>query len=206
MTLIAQTQLLKSQADDIGARAPFLQDQHPWQALFERQRTALVLPERAILPDTDALALIEDKNLPLRLIGTAAELSSALHQTIPPCTAKTISALLRAYAAFMRPVSMRVRLEVITSDACWKWHRDHTTLRLITTLHGKGTHYLDKDAPQTAAKYCKTGDIGLFKGHYFGNHFSLAGHEACVHRSPPWSASDKPRLLLVIDMPQDGDI
>lgn len=57
----------------------------------------------------------------------------------------------------LRPVpSIEVRLEVISDDACAKFHADHLSLRLMTTYRGPATEWLD---PALAAEACCPADV-----------------------------------------------
>jgi hypothetical protein len=89
-----------------------------------------------------------------------------------------------------------LRLEGITTDACRRIHADYTDLRLITTYAGPGTDYLPRFATPNEGNLQRlaTGDIGLFKGR-----LHAAGHEPCLHRSPPIAGTGAARLVLVID-------
>ncbi|MEM9288957.1 MAG: DUF1826 domain-containing protein [Pseudomonadota bacterium] len=180
--------------------------QHPWRALLDPQVACLILPARGEVSAPVLEAVCATRDFSMRVMGTKEQLSSILREEMAGELADYIEPLLQDYTAFTAVSVMRVRLEVITSSACWKWHEDYTTLRLITTLHGAGTEYLSDPDRRDAISQCQDGEIGLFKGKLFGSYFGLEGHSACVHRSPPWTAGDRPRLLLVIDTPQDFEI
>lgn len=177
-----------------------------WGALLEAGTSCLVLPSNAAQIAGSIEAIARRQNVSLRTMGEKQKLLSAIDEELPAPIAHFIADLLDDYEAFMAPPIMRIRLETVASRACWKWHQDYTTLRLILTLHGPGTEYLpDPSQPEEIAR-CNTGDIGLFKGRLFGKDRGLNGHKACVHRSPPWNENSEPRLLLVIDTPQEFEI
>ncbi|MEM7568954.1 MAG: DUF1826 domain-containing protein [Pseudomonadota bacterium] len=179
---------------------------HPWNALFEPDLACLCLPALQKLGPSYFASLLPALPPSLRIIGNRDVLLEEANTLLPKELVGVISALLMEYERFMSPPIMRVRLELIRSNACWKWHQDFTTLRLITTLLGDGTEYLPNPSNQDEVRRCGEGEIGLFKGRLFGDYFDLDGHDACVHRSPPWDAQKHPRILLVIDMPQDFEI
>lgn len=93
-----------------------------------------------------------------------------------------------------------VRLEVVSTDSCRKFHGDYVSARLITTYVGPGTDWLDADGASALARgvqpvqinRMKAGDVGLFKGR-------LATLHPAIHRSPPISQSGERRLLMVLN-------
>ena len=95
---------------------------------------------------------------------------------------------------------IELRLEVVRTDSCRKFHADYVSARLITTYVGAGTDWLD-DAE--AAHLAASGeprrinrmaafDVGLFKG-------KLATERPAIHRSPPIAGTGAKRLLLVLN-------
>ncbi|MFN3989618.1 MAG: DUF1826 domain-containing protein [Erythrobacter sp.] len=141
--------------------------------------------ERAQLPTLLAAALVENgygaPHLHAALIGDVAMLADHF------CSALSLARL-------------EVRLEVVTTDSCRKFHADYVSARLITTYVGPGTDWLDTREAEAAARgetprrinCMKAGDVGLFKGR-------LATFHPAIHRSPPISQSGKRRLLLVLN-------
>ncbi len=95
---------------------------------------------------------------------------------------------------------LEVRLEVVTTDSCRKFHADYVAARLITTYVGPGTDWLDAPEAEAVARgeqprrinRMQPGDVGLFKG-------KLATLHPAIHRSPPISQSGERRLLLVLN-------
>jgi hypothetical protein len=102
------------------------------------------------------------------------------------------------YAGVMGCTNVKLRLEVIDSNACTKVHADYTDVRLIQTLAGPGTDYAPNGDAQGPLARVPTGWVGLFKGALYpardGN-----SHSPCLHRSPPIAGSGVRRLVLVID-------
>lgn len=104
-----------------------------------------------------------------------------------------IAKLAARFAATMNIAEVRVRLEVVTGDACRRWHHDYADVRLVTTFAGRGTEYI----ADGLARSLSTGPIALFKGRL------AAPDEALVlHRSPPLVGTGERRLVLVIDTPR----
>lgn len=78
-----------------------------------------------------------------------------------------------------------VRLEWITGNACWKFHVDNVSLRLITSYCGPGTEIVPESHGEEALALQRdyngpvhrlgNGDVAIFRG----------GRGGIVHRSPP---------------------
>jgi len=108
--------------------------------------------------------------------------------------------LLDAFCSIMRIDRAEVRLELVTTDSCRKWHSDYVPARLITTYVGEGTQWLKgQDADRVSEgldpadiQSLETGHVGIFKG-------KLATSRPAIHRSPPISGTGARRLLLVIN-------
>lgn len=121
---------------------------------------------------------------------------AALHRALIDDAAN----LARRYAAVMELSRIEVRLEVVRTDSCRKFHADYVTARLITTYVGQGTDWLDEhEAARVAAggaphliNRLAAFDVGLFKG-------KLATSRPAIHRSPPIAGTGAARLLLVFD-------
>lgn len=111
-----------------------------------------------------------------------------------------VADLAELYCSIMRLDELEVRLEVVTTDSCRKFHADYVGARLITTYVGAGTQWIDQaDASRVSEglepmriNSLSTGDVGLFKG-------KLGTHHPAVHRSPPIGDTGQKRLLLVFN-------
>jgi hypothetical protein len=111
-----------------------------------------------------------------------------------------IASLARAFCGVMAIAEVDVRLEVVTTDACRKFHGDYVKARLITTYLGEGTQWLDEtDADRISRgvepleiRQLGTGDVGVFKG-------KLATERPAIHRSPPIGNTGQKRFLLVLN-------
>lgn len=122
--------------------------------------------------------------------------SPALHATLIGDAAL----LAERFCAAMDLATLELRLEVVRTDSCRKFHADYVTARLITTYVGEGTDWLDDgDAAHVAAGAApervhrlNTFDVGLFKG-------KLATDHPAIHRSPPIADTGAVRLLLVMN-------
>ncbi|WP_086617075.1 DUF1826 domain-containing protein [Erythrobacter tepidarius] len=104
------------------------------------------------------------------------------------------------FCAAMRLARFELRLELVRTDSCRKFHADYVTARLITTYAGAGTEWIDDaDAARVAAgqeprriNRMNAFDVGLFKGR-------TATKRPAIHRSPPIAATGGKRLLLVLN-------
>lgn len=104
------------------------------------------------------------------------------------------------FCAALELSTFELRLEVVRTDSCRKFHADYVTARLITTYVGEGTDWVDQsDAARLAAgdeprrvHRLATFDVGLFKG-------KLATENPAIHRSPPIAHTGAIRLLLVLN-------
>lgn len=168
-------------------------------AAIKRDEVTLALWERPPIGDIVAGDTFED----VRIETSLARCEAALHEVlvaIDPVAARPlvgdIALLSTCYGAIMGLDRVAIRLERVTGKACWRFHSDFVTVRLLSTYRGPGTQWLPRASRSKASfKELRTGDVGLFKGRL------LAGQDAILHRSPPLAEWDEPRLLLVIDPP-----
>ncbi len=96
---------------------------------------------------------------------------------------------------------LQIRLDVITTDACRRFHRDAVTARLVCTYRGPGTQLgrAPADARPDAALQpewsAPTGTPILMRGTLWPE----TPGAGLLHRSPPIAGSGQTRLVLVID-------
>lgn len=113
---------------------------------------------------------------------------------------KDIAELAHRFCDLMETDEVEVRLEVVTTDACRKFHGDYVKARLITTYLGEGTQWLEEaDVARVSLglepleiKQLGAGDVGIFKG-------KLATERPAIHRSPPIGSMGEKRILLVLN-------
>ncbi|WP_303979370.1 DUF1826 domain-containing protein [Dongia mobilis] len=114
-----------------------------------------------------------------------------------------IARLAIRFSMIMAAPAIDIRLDVITGDACWKFHRDRVPARLVTTYRGAGTQWVAPVDAAAALQQQRTfsgnlltllpQEVAIFKG-------SIAEEDmGIVHRSPPIAGSGETRLLCVID-------
>ena len=127
-----------------------------------------------------------------------------------PAAARTalvrdVANLADQFAAIMQIDQVQVRLEVVTTDSCRKFHADYVKARLITTYIGAGTQWIGGADVARVAKGTKPsrintlepGDVGLFKG-------KMWSENPAIHRSPPIGDTGEQRLILVLDPVREG--
>ena len=113
---------------------------------------------------------------------------------------RDIAELAKRFCDLMETDEVDVRLEVVTTDSCRKFHGDYVKARLITTYLGEGTQWLEEadvarvslDLEPLEVKQLGAGDVGIFKG-------KLATDRPAIHRSPPIGSTGEKRLLLVLN-------
>jgi hypothetical protein len=99
---------------------------------------------------------------------------------------------------------VEVRLEVITGNACSRFHADNVSVRLLTTYRGPGTEWLDVDVgdetysvseyPEAAVRQVPRFAVTLFKGRQATRRSS----PLVLHRSPPIEGTGQTRLILCV--------
>jgi len=177
-------------------------------AIWERK----VAPK---VPDVKTLAEINDISLTAEADQVGAAMILALKEAgypaevIGPLTAD-IAAHANRLAQLLVCETLAIRLEVIETDACRRFHADYVSVRLILTYVGPGTQWLDNVAAirlrngaaveTLDVRNVSAGQIALFKG----RKWSPDG--AIVHRSPPIADTGQRRLVLVIDPALDAQI
>lgn len=105
--------------------------------------------------------------------------------------------LSNAFASEMRTQHLRLRLDVVTTNACRKFHVDRVAARLICTYLGPGTQYgvsTDGEDPKRIFTVA-TGAPILLRGALCRG----APRSGLLHRSPPIEAAGETRLVLVLD-------
>ncbi|MEM9844044.1 MAG: DUF1826 domain-containing protein [Pseudomonadota bacterium] len=108
-----------------------------------------------------------------------------------------VTALAAQFSDLMSPRFIRLRLDVINTNSCRKFHVDAITGRLICTYRGTGTQYgfsaYGRDPERIFT--VPTGSPILLRGTLWQPKPS----PGLLHRSPPIEGSGETRLLLVLD-------
>lgn len=108
-----------------------------------------------------------------------------------------VAAMADVFANLMGANWLRLRLDVVTTNACRRFHIDAVTARLVCTYRGTGTQYgilRDADEPDHIFT-ASTGAPILLRGTLWPNQ----SKSRLVHRSPPIEGTGETRLVLVLD-------
>lgn len=114
-----------------------------------------------------------------------------------------IATLADMFAELMHARWLRVRLDVVTTNACRRFHVDAVTARLLCTYRGTGTHYgvsTNGDTP-VHIHTVPTGAPILLRGTLWPE----MPRSGVLHRSPPIEGTGETRLVLVIDPVDDPE-
>lgn len=159
--------------------------------------------------------------LQLRTIIQSAEVAQWLENQLPQHAhrskfAEDVQQLAEMYADLFDLTAIGLRLSVLGSTMCPRFHTDQLACRLVTTYYGQGSEWL----PETSVNRCKlgqganglpdaesgvlktpnaiqqlqAGEVALLKGEgWLGSEV-----KGIVHRSPQINPGDK-RVLLTFD-------
>ncbi|GGX66145.1 hypothetical protein GCM10007385_39190 [Tateyamaria omphalii] len=108
-----------------------------------------------------------------------------------------IADLAKRFADLMRAPYLRFRLDVISTNACRRFHIDAITSRLICTYRGTGTQYgVSTDGSEPKRVFTVgTGSPMIMRGSLWPE----TPKSGLLHRSPPIEGSGETRLVLVLD-------
>lgn len=114
-----------------------------------------------------------------------------------------IAAQVELFAGVMRAPFLRLRLDVVSTNACRKFHIDAVTARLICTYRGTGTQYgISTDGAEPRRIFTvPTGAPILLRGTLWPEHPA----SGLLHRSPPIEDTGETRLVLVLDPVTDPE-
>lgn len=188
-------------SDEDAAVLERIHDRHIHLALWQRLR-----PRALDWLDSLDFDQIDDVQDTLAMESLAFCLPRALLKAGYPdgphiALAQEISAVARSYARIMDVDSTRMRLEVVETDACRKFHMDNVKARLLMPLTEPGTQWIEADVlPAPQVHHLRAGAVGLFKGRVW------AETPAILHRSPPIARTGVSRLLLVLDLASPAPI
>jgi hypothetical protein len=108
-----------------------------------------------------------------------------------------VAALADLFAGLMDARYLRLRLDVITTNACRKFHIDAIHARLVCTYRGTGTQYGTSRSGADPAQIhtVPTGAPIVMRGTLWPERPA----SGLRHRSPPIEGSGETRLVLVLD-------
>ncbi len=98
---------------------------------------------------------------------------------------------------------LRLRLDVVTTNACRKFHIDAISARLVCTYRGAGTQYgISTDGGEPKRVFTvQTGSPILLRGSLW----PAVPSSNLLHRSPPIEGTGETRLVLVLDPVTDPE-
>lgn len=108
-----------------------------------------------------------------------------------------VAMLAETFVTLVPAPFLRLRLDVVASNACRRFHVDAIAARLICTYRGTGTQYgvsIDGDDPEQISTV-PTGAPVLLRGTLWPQD----PPSGLVHRSPPIEGTGETRLVLVLD-------
>ena len=108
-----------------------------------------------------------------------------------------IVALAHLFSHLTSAKFLRLRLDVVTTNACRKFHIDAITSRLVCTYRGTGTQYgISTDGLDPKRVFTvQTGAPILLRGTLWPSQ----PPSGLLHRSPPIEGTGETRLVLVLD-------
>ncbi len=170
-----------------------------WQRDPLRDVETIMVPEAQDIRFNTPIAILPER------LNEAMSQAGFAELPVRKALIEDIAQLARRYGAIMALDALSVRLEIVTTDSCRKFHADYVPARLITTYVGSGSDWIEPEdagrvrnglAPRQINSL-SAGDVGIFKG-------KLGWGEPIIHRSPPIAGTGERRLLLVLN-PPEGD-
>lgn len=167
-------------------------------AAFEGSRDDILVIERLPLPDVSRAmrgALIHDWRAIVTADKVDTRIAKALAELRLNCTAlaKDMATVTRSFLAQFGASHASLRVEVVATASCPKFHCDNIRARVVTTYHGPGTEYVFAATPDEVHRG-PTGALIFLKGHQHPTHT-----DTVLHRSPAVPAGEK-RLCVVLDV------
>jgi hypothetical protein len=113
------------------------------------------------------------------------------------------SALALIFGDLMRCDHVQLRLDVVDTNSCSKFHIDAVTTRLVCTYRGTGTQYGLSERGKEPAEIMTvpTGSPILLRG----TRWPESPPAGLLHRSLPIAGTGETRLLLVLDRVTDPE-
>ena len=107
------------------------------------------------------------------------------------------------FSDLMTASFLRLRLDMVTTNACRKFHIDAITARLVCTYRGTGTQYgISTDGADPKRVFTvQSGSPVLLRGTLW----PAEPPSGLLHRSPPIEGTGETRLVLVLDPVTDPE-
>ncbi|MEO1459694.1 MAG: DUF1826 domain-containing protein, partial [Pseudomonadota bacterium] len=111
--------------------------------------------------------------------------------------AEDVTALAERFIALVPAPYLRLRLDVVTTNSCRRFHVDAVTARLVCTYRGTGTQYgvATGGAEPERIHTVPTGSPIVLRGTLWPE----TPQSGLRHRSPPIEGTGETRLLCVVD-------
>lgn len=177
--------------------------------LWQRPQTQGLLRELAALPAAmlpHGRILVSVTDAPVALRAQMPVLLRVAEATGAALLAD-MTELVTQFAHLTSEDLVDIRIDRLRHDACWKFHRDHVRLRMLTTYRGPSTQIVPPEAADAALRAQRDyrgpvqelppGSVALFKG------TRTAPDAGIVHRSPPVAGTGVTRLLLCLNLASD---
>ena len=114
-----------------------------------------------------------------------------------------VAALADIFASIMRARWLRLRLDVVTTNACRRFHIDAVTARLVCTYRGSGTQYgISTDGAEPRRIFSVPSGVPILLR---GTLWPECPRSGLLHRSPPIEGTGETRLVLVLDPLDDPE-
>jgi len=187
-------------------------------ALISEADCAAAIWHRPANPEiTSWIEALDTAQLPkARIIVQPSAVSAALEECFeaagtPNCPERAAliadaAELADKFARTMEAPYLRLRLDLVTTNACRRFHVDVLTARLICTYRGTGTQYgvSTKDTDPTRVFTVPTGSPIVLRGKLWPEEPA----SGLLHRSPPIEGTGETRSVLVLDPiydPEEAD-
>lgn len=113
-----------------------------------------------------------------------------------------IAALADIFAGLTGAPWLRLRLDVVTDNACRRFHIDRVTARLVCTYRGTGTQYGFRGGDEPADIHTVPTGAPFFMR---GTLWPPRPDPGLLHRSPPIEGTGETRLMLALDPIHDPE-
>lgn len=184
-------------------------------ATITQPQNAAAIWQRNLQPDFRAwINTLDPANLPHgRVILPVAKVAETVTQLCEiaqtPDTPERallindITTLAGLFSGIMDAPYLRLRLDVVETNACRKFHIDAITARLVCTYRGTGTQYGQSQNGQDPQRVftVPTGAPIMLRGTLW----PTTPNSGLKHRSPPIEGTGENRLVLVLDPCADPD-
>ncbi len=152
-----------------------------------------------VLPAARAIVRTDEIAPTVTLACDEASMPDALERRI---LIDDVAVLAATFGEMTRARWLRLRLDVVTMNACRRFHIDRVTARLVCTYRGTGTQYgVARDDVPATIHTVPTGSPFVMRGTLW----PAQPDPHLLHRSPPIEGTGETRLILALDPVTDPD-